>query len=129
MDVDHFKQVNDQHGHSAGDVVLKAIAKTLSGSQREYDFTGRWGGEEFMAIIPHADGTILTRIAQRFRTLVEKCSIPIAGAELKVTVSLGGSLIQPAESIELLLHRADEMLYESKRKGRNRATIAPIDLL
>jgi diguanylate cyclase (GGDEF)-like protein/PAS domain S-box-containing protein len=127
MDVDHFKQVNDLHGHQAGDLLLKAVAKTLSGSQREYDFTGRWGGEEFLAIIPHADGEILNRIANRFRTLVEKCSIPYSGQILKVTISIGGSLIQPAESMELLLQRADELLYESKRQGRNRITIAAID--
>jgi diguanylate cyclase (GGDEF)-like protein/PAS domain S-box-containing protein len=119
MDVDHFKQINDLHGHPAGDLVLKAVAKTLSGSQREYDFT----------IIPHADGDTLNRIAHRFRTLVEKCNIPHSSQILKVTISVGGSLIQPAEPIELLLQRADELLYESKRNGRNRTTIAPVDLI
>jgi diguanylate cyclase (GGDEF)-like protein/PAS domain S-box-containing protein len=123
LDIDHFKEFNDTYGHQAGDLILAAVGKTLAGSQRESDFTGRWGGEEFLAIIPHANLEVMHSLANRFRILVATSSIRFEGNLLKVTISVGGTLIQPSDSLDSLLGRVDRLMYQSKNEGRNRVTI------
>ncbi len=123
IDIDHFKSVNDLYGHDVGDLVLKTVARTLAGAMRSYDFLGRWGGEEFIAIIPNVSLEALNRIAERVLVLVAASTHQVSGKRLMTTVSIGGTLYRIGESGENFVKRADELLYESKHKGRNRATV------
>lgn len=123
MDIDHFKQFNDQHGHEIGDQVLSIVGNTLSSSIRRFDMVCRWGGEEFAGIFPHADVATLHGIAERLRVLVAHSQAKTGSGELAVTVSIGGSLAKPEDSAASLLRRADRLMYASKAGGRNRITI------
>ena len=122
IDVDHFKRVNDAHGHGVGDRVLKMVARTLCGSVREKDAVVRWGGEEFLLLVPHTDLASLADLAERVRKLVEKAWVPLAtGDHLSVTVSVGGALVRPEDGPSILVARADVRLFECKAGGRNRS--------
>ena len=123
IDVDHFKPFNDRHGHETGDRVLRAVAATLSANLRSFDFVGRWGGEEFVVVTAATSMRDLRYLAERLRALVEQTSIDVDGASLGVTVSIGGSVARVGDDRATLVARADELLYESKRLGRNRCTI------
>ena len=124
IDIDHFKTINDSMGHDVGDIALKAVAKTLLSNTRSYDFIGRWGGDEFVAILAHVDAAQLYFIANRFRFLVEKSSLFIQGKPISATVSVGGTLARPDDDPSSLQKRADAMMYRSKKGGRNRVTVA-----
>jgi len=120
VDVDHFKKINDELGHHAGDLVLQEMAKRFSRSLREYDGVGRYGGEEFLLVIPGCDLTTTTRRANEIRTsLLIEPLVSAAGAGA-VTVSMGVAVAEPEETVEDLLRRTDEALYRAKRGGRNR---------
>lgn len=124
MDVDHFKQVNDTYGHNTGDSVLRMVAHTLHYALRATDTVGRWGGEEFIAILygmQHQQ--MLEAAAEKVRTLVEFSSLDVNDQVLRVTISVGGTLLIPGDTPERLVHRADALMYQSKRAGRNRVTI------
>ena len=123
IDIDRFKQVNDRLGHEAGDAVLRAVANTLRGAARTFDLVGRWGGEEFVAILANTDGEKLRSIGERFRVLVEGSAVTAAGTESVVTVSIGGTQADAADTAETLVARADAFMYASKEAGRNRVTI------
>lgn len=124
MDVDHFKAVNDTYGHEVGDQVLRMVARTLRGATRSYDLVGRWGGEEFAAILTSTSPDGLWSIAERYRALVEQSDIQVNGHRLQVTVSLGAALAAGStDTPSSLVARADELLYQSKRAGRNRVTV------
>lgn len=124
IDVDHFKQVNDSYGHNMGDNVLRMVAKTLHYALRATDTLGRWGGEEFIAILYELQNTDnLQAIAEKVRSLVECSRLEVNGQGLSVTVSIGGTLISAADTPELLIQRADELMYRSKQAGRNRVTM------
>jgi diguanylate cyclase (GGDEF)-like protein/PAS domain S-box-containing protein len=123
IDIDHFKTINDKHGHAIGDLALKMVARTLANAMRTYDFLARWGGEEFIAILPNLDQAQLKVLAERLRALVEKSSADISGATLLVTISIGAVVVNPLDKIEQVLNRADTLMYQSKRDGRNRVTI------
>ena len=124
LDIDHFKQLNDAHGHDAGDRVLRMVAATLKNSLRETDVVGRWGGEEFLAILFDVTSPKgLETSCEKLRTLVELSRLDLAGVSLSVTISLGGTLLRPGDTPESLVHRSDELMYRSKQAGRNRATI------
>ena len=117
VDVDHFKRVNDQHGHSTGDQVLQHIAVILKSLVRDIDLVSRYGGEEFCILLPHTDLTGATQAAERFRQAIE--TRPCVGITL--TASLGVSALSAElSSPQELLNRADEALYAAKRAGRNR---------
>ncbi|HEY3447405.1 MAG TPA: sensor domain-containing diguanylate cyclase [Myxococcales bacterium] len=120
VDVDHFKQVNDRHGHEAGDRVLKAVADTMGHSSRLFDVVGRWGGEEFLVVLSHLPREQLVSVGERLRTLVATCSVPAQGASIQVTISLGAAMGEPGESATQVLARADRLLYQAKESGRNR---------
>ena len=122
IDIDHFKAVNDTHGHEAGDLVLRMVARTLQGATRSFDVVGRWGGDEFVAIVANTSTDDLARIAGRYRALVEKSDLPLNGEALHVTISAGATTALPGESWASALARADELLYASKEQGRNRVT-------
>ncbi|MBI5085901.1 MAG: diguanylate cyclase [Acidobacteria bacterium] len=127
IDIDHFKQVNDQHGHQAGDAILKAFGARLTETMRPYDFLGRYGGEEFLAVVPGCDAAGLNSHAERMRAVVEAQPFVAGGAEFRVTASFGLSAKHPEEPIESerLLRAADDALYLAKRQGRNRAVYLP----
>lgn len=124
IDVDHFKSINDTHGHESGDHALTVIARTLKGLLRPDDVLGRWGGDEFVAIIHHAASHQLRLVAERGRSLVRETRIIRPSAALSVTISVGGAVASVGDSPESLLQRADEMMYEGKKRGRDR-TIVP----
>lgn len=121
LDVDHFKRHNDTYGHQAGDLILKEIADRLVRSLRRYDFVGRYGGEEFLAVLPGTGLDGGRAIAERIRERVEAEPVAIDGVEVPVTVSLGlASTVGEGESFEDALKRADDGLYRAKSEGRNR---------
>lgn len=122
VDIDHFKRVNDTHGHALGDRVLRMVARTLAGCVRQNDTVVRWGGEEFLILVPRANEGALADLAERVRQLVERSWVSLAdGGHLAVTVSVGGSLVQPEDRPADLVARADERLYRCKAAGRNRS--------
>jgi diguanylate cyclase (GGDEF)-like protein len=119
VDVDHFKRINDAHGHIAGDEVLKEIAARVSRSLRSYDLVGRFGGEEFIAILSNCAGNDLRLIAERALRAVSEKPIHTQSKSVSVTVSIGGFVAQDGTSDAELLQAADSALYQAKQKGRN----------
>jgi len=120
IDIDHFKSVNDTYGHETGDHVLRLVAKTLARSLRPFDLSGRWGGEEFLAVILNVDAMYLDVVAERVRALITETRIPLEDDYLSVSVSIGGTLARGNDSLETLVDRADRLMYRSKMAGRNR---------
>ena len=119
MDIDHFKNVNDTYGHVTGDEVLRVVAKTISHSVRPFDIVGRWGGEEFIALIADVDEKTLCSIAERTRRLVEQSKLPETFNTISVTVSIGATLARKTDDIHSLVERADQAMYQCKANGRN----------
>ena len=126
IDVDHFKRVNDTHGHAVGDEVLKAFTRVLEGNLRSVDLLGRLGGEEFAVVLPESDHNAATHTAERLRAAVESLAFPFEdGTTLKITTSVGISILGTAgETLDSLLARADTALYTAKREGRNRVVVS-----
>lgn len=122
IDVDHFKHINDAYGHHIGDITLKMVARTLAGAMRSYDFLGRWGGEEFLVVLPKVKRPSLEHMADRLRKLVEKSSREVSENKLSVTVSVGAALSRAADTVASVVKRADKLMYQSKTEGRNRVT-------
>lgn len=124
-DVDHFKRVNDSHGHLVGDQVLIAVAGTLRTQVRESDLVGRFGGEEFVVLLPRTDTGEATEIAQRLRARVASLSLPGAETSVRVTISIGAALLGAhGDDLVELLAAADLSLYRAKESGRNRVCVA-----
>lgn len=122
IDVDHFKSVNDTHGHAVGDQVLRAVGQTLAHGLRQSDWVARWGGEEFLAIV-HADRVEeLEEVAERLRTLVASSWVEAGDAAVSVTVSIGATMVAPQQPLDEAVDRADHLMYASKQAGRNRVT-------
>lgn len=123
VDVDHFKDFNDAHGHDAGDRALRMVARTLKNSLRDTDVVGRWGGEEFMAILDDV-GSIdtLDALAERSRMLVQLSGLNLGDEPLTITVSVGATVFRAGDTEDSVVKRADELMYQSKRDGRNRVT-------
>ncbi|MDR3641428.1 MAG: GGDEF domain-containing protein [Humidesulfovibrio sp.] len=119
VDVDHFKSVNDTYGHETGDQALVVVSRTLVNSLRADDTVCRWGGEEFLAILPQVNETTFRAVAERMRRFVESSTVPVPDGEIKLTVSIGGAMAVPSDSIESLVARADAMMYQAKDSGRN----------
>ncbi len=129
IDIDHFKVINDTRGHLAGDEVLGHVARRLASGLRASDDLGRWGGEEFLALLPEADATSAMAAAERLRTLVQQAPVDTAGGSVAVTVSIGVAAV-PASGIaearlDMLVQAADAALYRAKAGGRNRVQGAP----
>jgi diguanylate cyclase (GGDEF)-like protein len=120
VDVDHFKQVNDKLGHQAGDCVLQELAKRFSGNLREYDGVGRYGGEEFLLVVPGCDLATTVRRANEIRTMIANEAIVHDSKPTKVTISMGVAVAEASETVESLLRRTDAALYLAKSNGRNR---------
>ena len=119
MDVDRFKQVNDDCGHLLGDAILKLVARTLHANCRNFDIVARWGGEEFGAIISHVDGQQLVVVAEKFRAMVAASDLRLPGHLFAVTISVGAAAVQAGDTVVTLLKRADQALYKAKHQGRN----------
>lgn len=122
MDIDHFKLFNDQFGHKTGDDVLGMVATSISSSLRKMDVVARWGGEEFIVILPSATAVIIKAVAERVRVLIERSFIMAGDKKLNVTVSIGATLSITGDTPESVIARADSLMYLSKSGGRNRVT-------
>ncbi|WP_117234274.1 sensor domain-containing diguanylate cyclase [Vibrio maerlii] len=120
LDIDHFKNVNDQYGHLVGDEVIKRVAKIMSEQVRSHDYVGRVGGEEFAVLLTQADFEQAVNVAERIRCAIEGDAFNFSGEDLAITISIGLSQTQQGErDIKELYHRADIALYASKNHGRN----------
>lgn len=120
LDVDHFKRVNDTYGHLTGDVVLKEIAHRISRVVRVYDLVGRYGGEEFLVVLPNCNRDQVSDSAERIRAVIDSGPILAPGSELRVTISVGATVATPGSgSPTQILAVADAALYRAKNNGRN----------
>jgi len=138
IDIDHFKAVNDTHGHLVGDTVLRAVTDAIQEHLRSYDRAGRFGGEEFVVLLPHARQTDAINIAERLRTRIAAMAIPVDesvpdGKHVRLTVSVGvAALDEHTKELNDLMAAADAALYQAKQSGRNRTCAlqvgAPADL-
>jgi diguanylate cyclase (GGDEF)-like protein len=123
VDIDHFKDVNDQYGHLAGDAVLKEVAARLQGAMRTEDALGRWGGEEFIAVLTDTPGESIGVLAERMRQAIASTPFVLEnGTRIRVTVSIGHTA--GTEDAEVLVHRSDDALYVAKEAGRNQVAAA-----
>lgn len=122
VDVDRFKDVNDRWGHHTGDRVLRMVGRTLAHGLRSTDIPVRWGGEEFLVLLPGTDEAGLAESAERLRMLVEHSWFDLAPDQVRVTVSIGATLAQHGESADSVVDRADQLMYASKNAGRNVVT-------
>lgn len=120
LDIDHFKAINDELGHQAGDDILCRVALWLKAGVRPYDHPGRWGGDEFVVVLSPCDEDTLCQIAARIRETIERDSIRTG---TPVTVSVGGYLCQPGDDVDTILRQADQALYRVKQQGRNKVLI------
>lgn len=124
IDLDHFKEVNDTLGHAAGDQALQVVARTLEANLRASDSAGRWGGDELMVLVSDVSLEQLAAVAAKLRALVSQSGLAAGGRRLTVAISAGGTLARPADTPESVITRADQALYQSKRAGRDRITLA-----
>jgi diguanylate cyclase (GGDEF)-like protein len=124
-DLDHFKRINDTRGHDVGDLVLTTVSQALSGGIRDVDYIARWGGEEFLAVLPDTDEQGAMVVAERLRSKVATLQTQAGGQALPISMTLGVATKLPGETAEQTIARADAALYEGKRSGRNRVVCAP----
>src|SRR6056297_3455944 len=131
LDIDHFKQLNDQHGHLAGDKVLFHLSRTLEQTLRQEDVVARFGGEEFIVLLPESTKEAAFHVAERIRKEIEQMEIQYLEKALKITVSIGVNYINTARftTAAQIIEQADKALYTSKSNGRNRVTLYKPGLL
>jgi two-component system, cell cycle response regulator len=120
IDLDHFKRVNDTYGHLAGDLVLRETGRRLKDALRSYDTIGRYGGEEFLVVVPSANERELRRLGQRLVDFVSRDPIPVGEQNVQMTISVGAAIALPHENPAKAIAAADASLYDAKRLGRNR---------
>jgi diguanylate cyclase (GGDEF)-like protein len=127
MDIDHFKRVNDTHGHGVGDLVIKMLAEQATKSLRSIDILARYGGEEFVVTLPDTDADVASRVAERLRAALERAVVRTdAGIEVKFTISVGVATFTTGVPLQRAMEAADQALYRAKQAGRNRVEIAPL---
>jgi diguanylate cyclase (GGDEF)-like protein len=122
MDIDHFKSVNDRYGHDVGDKALQMVARTLLNGSRSSDIVGRWGGEEFVAVLSNVTALRLRTGAERYRMLVERSSLPTETGPIRLTISAGATLAISDDTPATIIKRADKLMYVCKANGRNLVT-------
>ena len=120
VDINHFKHINDQFGHDVGDEVLKALSRAFEASVREQDVVSRWGGEEFLILLPNTNQPDAIEQAERLRQLLDSDTMRINRYPHRVTASFGVSEYHAGQSVESMLKQADVALYQAKAQGRNR---------
>jgi diguanylate cyclase (GGDEF)-like protein len=125
VDADHFKPINDEHGHLVGDEVLRALARTLADCIRDSDMLYRYGGEEFCIVLSNTSAEGARQLAERVRAAVEGMVIRVGELRLRLTISIGAATLGYEESPDSLLSRADSAVYEAKHRGRNQVACAP----
>jgi two-component system cell cycle response regulator len=127
VDLDHFKKINDTYGHLCGDATLQEAARRMISSVRAYDAVGRYGGEEFLIVVPAADSAATLAVAERIRRAFESKPVVTQDLDVRITASLGVAVSTAASPLlpELLLRLADEALYRAKERGRNCSELAP----
>jgi diguanylate cyclase (GGDEF)-like protein len=124
LDIDHFKKINDRHGHLAGDYVLKEVARLLSQRIRRDETLARYGGEEFAIVLPETTLEGARALAEGLRERVEQSRFAFQGEIIRVTISIGGAMVDESDRTSLdLIQRADDKLYEAKRAGRDRVLV------
>jgi diguanylate cyclase (GGDEF)-like protein len=124
LDLDHFKQINDTFGHRTGDVCLRAVIAPIAGELRLGDAFGRWGGEEFLAVLPGADAQDACVVAERIRACIEQLPLMVSGSRIGLTLSIGiAALDEGVATPEQLIEGADTALYRAKASGRNRVCV------
>ena len=119
IDVDHFKRINDAWGHEAGDVALRALAKSVGTTLRDMDVLTRFGGEEFLAVLPGTHVQQAAIVAERIRRAVQEMTVPFSNHSIKLTVSIGVASAANLDDEATILKRADEAMYVAKKHGRN----------
>jgi diguanylate cyclase (GGDEF)-like protein len=130
VDIDHFKQINDKHGHQVGDQALVSVAAALSSDLRRNDLVGRYGGEEFALLLPETGTEGARTVAERYRKRIEDLVLGMPNGELRLTASMGvAELNDSMTDTDALVRWADTALYEAKNRGRNRVVIATADLI
>lgn len=122
FDLDHFKQVNDCHGHEAGDAMLKTIGESVSRGLRSDDIVGRWGGEEFLVLAPDVDALTLGDLAERCRILIAESAVAVGLSRVSVTASIGATVLIHSDNANSVISRADGLMYQSKHSGGDRTT-------
>jgi diguanylate cyclase (GGDEF)-like protein len=125
IDLDHFKALNDQFGHRAGDEVLRQLGRLLDAEKRTGDLVARYGGEEFVALLPHAEAQAAVGWAERVRQRIAATRISFEGGTLEITASFGVAGAAPDGAASDLVEAADAALFEAKRAGRNRVVSGP----
>jgi diguanylate cyclase (GGDEF)-like protein len=120
LDLDHFKEVNDTHGHDVGDEVLRAVASCLKDMTRYHDVVARLGGEEFAVVAPNMDNDLLMKLAERIRKAIAAMAVVSGNVRLRITTSVGLAVWDGNEGADEFFRRADSLLYQAKRLGRNR---------
>ncbi|XOV77794.1 MAG: diguanylate cyclase [Aestuariibacter sp.] len=125
MDIDHFKSINDKHGHLIGDMALQHFTRIVKSLLRPYDIFGRYGGEEFVAMLPETDNKTAKLVAERLRETLEQTPLQLnASTDVKFTVSIGVAQTQPYfHDVNCILSAADEAMYKAKRTGRNKVIV------
>jgi len=123
LDLDHFKRINDSYGHLAGDKVLKIIATVLCKRLRDSDFIARFGGEEFVLLLPATPPAVGAKLLETLRAAIEACPFHFKGERVTITISMGLAAFRPGEHSDLVLKRADQALYRAKNAGRNRVEL------
>jgi len=121
LDVDHFKDVNDNQGHLVGDRLLRMVAKTIQHNLYTHDFVGRWGGDEFIVILHNVEPEDITEVANKLRILIASSQLVFDQQRIRTTVSIGGTTVYSQDTINDLITRIDLALYAAKSAGRNQA--------
>jgi diguanylate cyclase (GGDEF)-like protein len=123
VDIDGLKKINDELGHESGDHAIRLVARNLISNSRAFDVSARWGGEEFVIICENIQLGELREIAERMRSLIENSVLRVGERTLKITISIGATIVNESDSTETVVARADALMYESKMAGKNRASV------
>jgi two-component system, cell cycle response regulator len=123
IDIDNFKHINDTYGHGAGDEILKLLVNTIKSNLRKHDIIGRLGGEEFIIVFADINQSNLEIVSEKIRTLVEASALRLPTQDLRITISIGATLIEKSDTVLSIIERADKLMYHSKKNGKNRVTI------